>query len=256
MKTKILFLGIIASMIACSKSSDSPAPTPVVFSADDVKSGLYKSPEQTLSNGKLQTWVRFDVDNVPAAIGVTLSKGAYEAVLHNSNYEFNLPNEAKLKTPFTYLLLAKGNLNSEFVYSSQDVFYFGFHINDKDARKAIETELMLNGPNSIKYNAIPAAGILPSDFTKTTQGGIIGKAWYSTNAPEWNGKTFTHTMAIGTYNSDLIYYTPMVAESSIKASPNLSQSISITTKKGYYPNKFTVKQVGDTVEISMELQKI
>jgi hypothetical protein len=250
MKKTFLIAAVLTVLIACSKT-ETPAPTPI-FTSDDAKKGTYTVADQAMATGKVQTWIRFDEDNVPSAMGVTLSKSAYDAIPRNSTYSFNLPNEAKLKTPFVFLFIGKGNANALSQYNAEDVFYFGFYTIEKDDQKAIETELMLNGPSSAKYNALPVAGIIPSEYSKTGQGGILGKPWYNANSPEWGGKPFIHTMSLGTYNGDLVYYTPMVTEAAIKANPNISQSISATTKKGYFPNKYSIKQDGDNVVVTLD----
>jgi Domain of unknown function (DUF5602) len=241
MKKIFLLLSIVAGIFSC-KSDEAVAPT-------------YKGTEQSIGNGKAFTWAKFTTDGKPTSVGFTMTKGSLENLPHGGiALVLELPKESVGKIPFDHVML-------DFLHTGHeppgvyDVAHFDMHfyMQPLAERKAIP-------PYSIapaKFDILPAEGFIPKPYIRLPAGvPEMGVHWANPTSPELAGTgKFTQTLIYGSYDGKLTFVEPMVSLAFLQNSPNLTQAIPTPTKfakAGYFPMKYSIKQVGDNIEVSMD----
>jgi hypothetical protein len=249
----VLSITFLFCLLACSKTE---TPTPVVITpSNTIKKGAYLGISTPMNTGTAQTFVNFLADDVPSSLGVTLSKGAWESIISGTFLTVPIPAEAKSSTSFVYLSIYKAKTNILFQYNQEDIFYFHFWLQDKTIQDVILTDLQAK--NDVKLLAEPPSGVIPVEFNnKNGLYSNFGRPYYNTLSDEWNNKIFTHNMCLSSYDSKLINYCPMIAQSAIMNKPNYTVNVPLTTQKGYFPSKFSIKQDGDNIVITLDELKL
>lgn len=231
---------LITMLTACDKTTTDPNPT-------------YKTAEQTLGNGKVYSWAQFTGDK-PSAIGFTMTKGSLDNLPHPGiALVLDFPAEAKGKIPFDHIMLDYLHTGHEppGVY---DVAHFDMHfyIQPMAERKAIPPYPVAPA----KFDALPPADFMPKGYIRLPAGvPEMGTHWADPTSPELAGKKFTETLIYGSYDGKMTFMEPMVSYDFLKNSPNLSKTMPLPTKfakSGYYPMKYSIKQVGDEIVVSLE----
>lgn len=223
-------------------------------SKDEAVAPTYKGAEQALGNGKVYSWTKFSTDNKPTSLGFTLTKGALDNLPHSVALVLSLPTEAVGKTPFDHIMIDYLHTGHE-PPGTYDVPHFDMHfyIQPLAERKAIPPYAVAPA----KFDVLPPAGIIPSPYIRLPAGvPEMGVHWADPTSPELSGKgKFTETLIYGSYDGKLTFIEPMVAYSFLKSSPNLTKNVPIPTKfakAGYFPMKYSIKQVGDEIIVSLE----
>lgn len=242
---KALFTSSLLALFfitGCNTNNDPSAPT-------------YKGAEQAIGNGKAYSWATFSSDGKPTSLGFTLTKGALDNLPHPGlALVLALPTEAIGKTPFDHIMLDYLHTGHEppGVY---DVAHFDMHfyMQPLAERKAIPSYVL----SPTKFDNLPAAGFIPSNYIRLP-GGVpeMGVHWADPNSPELTGKgKFTETLIYGSFDGKVTFMEPMVTFDFLKSSPNLTKAMPLPakfTKSGYYPMKYSIKQVGDEIVVSLE----
>jgi hypothetical protein len=237
----LIFTLFMGGLLSCSKDQD-VAPT-------------YKGTEQTLGNGKAYSWAKFTTDGKPTAIGFTLTKGALDNLPHGGlALVLNIPTEAMGKMPFDHIMLDYLHTGHE-PPGIYDVAHFDMHfyMQPLAERKAIP-------PYSIapaKFDILPADGFIPKPYIRLPAGvPEMGVHWANPTSAELAGTgKFTETLIYGSYDGKVTFLEPMVAFDFLKSKPNVTKSIPTPTKfakAGYYPMKYSIKQVGDEIQVCLE----
>jgi Domain of unknown function (DUF5602) len=238
---KLLFscVALITILTACDKTTTDPNPT-------------YKSAEQALGNGKVYSWAKFTGDK-PSSIGFTMTKGALDN-LHDLALVLDWPAEVKGKIPFDHIMLDYLHTGHEppGVY---DVAHFDMHfyIQPLAERKAIPPYPVA----PLKFDNLPTADFIPKGYIRLPAGvPEMGTHWADPSSPELSGKSkFTETLIYGSYDGKMTFMEPMVSYNFLKNNPNLTKTMPLPAKfakPGYYPMKYSIKQVGDDVVVSLE----
>jgi hypothetical protein len=110
--------------------------------------------------------------------------------------------------------------------------------------------------DNAKMDILPDAAYFPQTYISPGPGvPKMGNHWLDVTSPELNGQTFTQTFLMGSYNSQVIFYEPMITKAFLKSTSNFERAIPQPAKyqaAGWYPTKMrTVKHDGVT-EIIME----
>ena len=70
------------------------------------------------------------------------------------------------------------------------------------------------------------------------------------------GLVFSKSKVImGSYDGKMTFYEPMITLDYLITKPNITKPAPVPTKfskAGYYPMKYSIKQVGDNIEISLD----
>ncbi|MFN8347617.1 MAG: DUF5602 domain-containing protein [Spirosomataceae bacterium] len=242
---QLLTLSLLSLLFlaGCTENNDPVAPT-------------YKGAEQALGNGKAYSWVKFSTDNLPTSIGFTLTKGALDNLPHAGvALVLSLPAEAVGKTPFDHIMLDYLHTGHEppGVY---DVAHFDMHfyLQPLAERKAIP---VYSAASAAKFDNLPSAGYMPSTYIRLPAGvPEMGVHWANPASPELAGSgKFTETLIMGSYDGKFTFIEPMVSYDFLKNTPNLSKSVPLPAKfakSGYYPMKYSIKQVGDEIQVSLD----
>ena len=216
----------------------------------------YTGDSQVLGNGKAFTWLRVDANQNPTSVGVTLTKGALENLSHGTFTEFVLPftTAASSKIPFNHVFLSFSHSGHE-PSGIYDVAHFDIHfvMQSLSERQAIPLYLPAT---AAKFDNLPADGIVPKPYFRLP-GGVpgMGVHWANPTSPELNGAKFTETFVMGSYDGKLTFYEPMITLDFLNSKPNITKPAPVPTKftnAGYFPMKYSIKQVGDNIEISLD----
>lgn len=229
-------------LTGCNKENDPVAPT-------------YKGTEQALGNGKAYSWVKFSTDGKPTSIGFTLTKGSLDNLPHGGiALVLSLPTEAVGKTPFDHIMLDYLHTGHE-PPGTYDVAHFDMHfyMQPLAERKAIPPYPLAPA----KFDNLPPAGYIPANYIRLPAGvPEMGVHWVDPASPELSGKgKFTETLIYGSYDGKTTFIEPMVTYDFLKSKPNLTKTLPLPAKfakSGYYPMKYSIKQVGDEIEVSLE----
>lgn len=243
MKNLILFFTTLIMMFVSCKSTEVVTPN-------------YNGAEQVLGNGKAYTWMKFSSDKKPTSIGVTLTKGALENLSHGTFTQLvlALSPEAVGKTAFDHVFLSFSHSGHEPV-GIYDVAHFDMHfvIQPLAERNAIPA---YSSGTAAKFDNLPVAGSIPPPYFRLPEGvPLMGVHWANPTSPELNGSKFTETFIMGSYDGKMTFYEPMITLELLNSKPNITKSTPVPTKfpkAGYYPMKYSIKQVGDNFEISLD----
>ncbi len=242
---KLLFICLASAlMLAGCNKSDATDPNPT-----------YKGTEQVLGNGKVYTYLKFTGDK-PTSIGMTLTKGALENLSHGSatSLILALPAEAVGKTPFDHLYLDFSHTGHE-PPGIYDVAHFDVHfvMQPNAERSAIQP---YSPTTAAKYDNLPPDGIMPKPYFRLPAGvPLMGVHWANPTSVELNGGKFTETLIMGSYDGKMTFIEPMITLELLQGKPNLSKPVPTPAKfakAGYYPTTYSIKQVGDDIQISLD----
>lgn len=216
---------------------------------------IYKSAEQSLGSGKAYSWMQFTGDK-PTSIGVTFTKGAIENLPHGTpvSLTLNLPTEAVGKTPFDHIYLDYLHTGHE-PPGTYDVAHFDVHFAMQTIaeRSAIP---VYSAATAAKFDNLPVDGIMPKPYIRLPAGvPAMGVHWANPTSAELNGGKFTETLILGSYDGKMTFVEPMISLAFLQTKPNLTKAVPTPTKfakAGLFPMKYSIKQVGDDIQISLD----
>jgi hypothetical protein len=216
-----------------------------------------KDAEQIVGKGKAYTWGVFDSISIPKRIGITFTKGALDGLTTGGHLKLTLPFASQIKknTPFDHIYLEFTNHGHEpldiYGFPHFDCHFMMQSDADRTAIPAYETA------TASKFDKLPLAGIIPLPYFRIP-GGVkfMGTHWVDGSSPEYHGEKFKETLILGSYDGLFTFYEPMFTLEFLASKPNLSRSIPQGTKYQtngtYYPTQYSIKQVGDNIEISLD----
>jgi Domain of unknown function (DUF5602) len=216
---------------------------------------IYKGALQAIGDGKAHSWVQFTGDK-PTSIGITLTKGALDNLPHGTpvSLSFTLPAEAVGKTPFDHIYLDFSHAGHEPV-GTYDVAHFDLHFAMQTVaeRSAIPP---YSPATAAKFDNLPPDGIMPKPYIRLPAGvPAMGVHWANPTTPEMNGGKFTETLILGSYDGKMTFVEPMISLTLLQGKPSITKAIPMPTKfakAGLFPMKYSIKQVGDEVQISLD----
>ena len=241
----VLFIGLASALllVGCNKS-DPTDPNPT-----------YKGTAQTLGNGTVYTYVAFTGDK-PTAIGMTLTKGALDNLSHcaATSLVLALPADAVGKTSFDHLYLDFSHTGHE-PPGIYDVAHFDVHFVMQP--NAERTAIPPYAPNTAaKFDNLPPDGVMPKPYFRLPAGvPLMGVHWANPTSPELNGQKFTETLIMGSYDGKMTFIEPMITLALLQTKPAITKPVPVPTKfakAGYFPVSYSIKQVGDDIQISLD----
>jgi hypothetical protein len=246
-----------ALFLSCTKSlQDESSLSKNLFltgkAKQDEKFNTFYGPQVSLGNGKVRTFVTISHSNVPAEVGVIITKGALTGLpAEGVNLVLPMQNHASDATPFTHVYLDWNPNGHE--PGPYKVPHFDFHfymISSKD-RMAIS-------PSDPKMEQIPDPALWPVGYIPTP-GGVpqMGKHWVSPGtSPELCcGQPFNYTLIYGTYAGKFIFTEPMITLAYLTSSQQLTKSFSplkqFTVPNTYYPSTYQIRTDGTDRIVSL-----
>jgi hypothetical protein len=245
MKRIIVAVVVIAALAASCKK-------------DQVK-GIFKGPEVQVNNGKAWTWVQLKDDGTPERLAITINDAAMNSVPtgnpggeggHNmleDSYVLNLHPKASA-TLFKHIWLNWNPAGHE-PPGIYDLPHFDIHyyMISNAEREAMEND---------KIGLLPDASYFPTNYISPGLGvPQMGNHWIDATAPELHGATFTETFIMGSYDSKVIFYEPMITKAFLKSANNFERAIPQPAKfqkTGYYPTKLRVVKHDGVTEIILD----
>lgn len=235
-------------------------------------------------NGKLKSYISKKSDGTPYAVGVEFHKSALvnTPTEHNDGlncWDSNGDNDIDLEeecsgghnrtlalppnnTPFNHISVdwePHGHVPAD-VY---DIPHFDFHFY---MISPITRNLIAVGPcfgtiNCAVYEKaiVPIKdGYIHPDFFNTKLAfSRMGNHYADKTSPEFNGKTFTHTFILGSFDSKITFFEPMISMPYLKTKPNQCTPVKQPARyqaNGYYPHKYCIRFNGldETYTVSLE----
>lgn len=228
--------------------------------------GTYESQPVTMGNGQLTSWITFNKEGNPTAVGMSLTDGALEGLPdigshpsgndHANIFEVPLPPTDVTRTPFTHIAVNwnPGGHEPPGIYDKPH-FDMHFYIMSSAERKLIPHY----EDDTAKFDNFPPADYLPLNFINPGKGEpAMGAHWIDYYAPElpWNGGgEFNQTFVYGTYDGKVTFYEPMLTYSFLKNITEFTRSIPWPAKvqvSGFYPKQMRVKHADGVYTISLE----
>ena len=245
MKNLLYCLTATALIAGCTKDDATTAdPNPT-----------YTGTAQVLGGGKVFSWMKFTADK-PTALGLTFTKGAFDNLSHNGGTDLivALPAEAMGKTAFDHVFLNFSHTGHE-PPGIYDIAHFDMHfMMQPNAERSAIPPYAAN--TAAKFDNLPPDGIMPKPYFRLPGGvPLNGVHWADPTSPELNGKKFTTTLIMGSYEGKMTFVEPMITLALLQNKPDLTMPIPVPTKfakAGYYPMSYSIKQVGDDVVVSLD----
>ncbi|MDB5119998.1 MAG: hypothetical protein JWN56_1216 [Sphingobacteriales bacterium] len=233
---------LILITASCSKN-EVAQPTVTSDQLTQVKnddSEIHYGPAVTIGNKEAKAWVSVNKTGDPIAIGVSLpGETIFDIGAEPKIYTLHLPKDIKV-APYDHIDF---NWNPE-GHPPMDIYtvpHYDLHfymICEQDKAK-IEGQL----PPYIA--PAPAAKYIPEAYVEGP--GVepqMGTHWADALSPEFNGKSFTRTMILGTYNAKVTFFEPMFTVDYLKTKPNEIIAIrqpEAFEKSGYYAKNYSFK---------------
>jgi hypothetical protein len=233
-----LLFGIV--LISCKKDD-----------ATTTREKTFKTAEQNIGSGKVYSWAK-TTDGKPTSLGFTLTKGALDN-LKDIALVLDIPTEVKAQLPYDHIML-------DYLHHGHDPapiygvahFDMHFYIQPLAERMAIPPYPLAPA----KFDNLPATTHMPAGYIRLPEGVPgMGVHWANPASPELSGGKFTETLIYGSYDGKMTFMEPMVALEWLQSKPNLTKAMPLPAKfekNSYYPMKYSIKQVGDEIVVSLE----
>ena len=241
-KTSYFSILFIIFFVACTQNSQDSKQT--------------SGPSQKIGNGKVFAWTKTGDDGNVKSVGFTLTKGALENLPHDGvNLDLMFASNTLGKIPFEHIYLNYLHHGHEppGVY---DVTHFDMHfyMQTVQERSAIPP---YTGAAMAKFDNLPSDGHMPIPYIRLP-GGVpgMGVHWANPTSKELagNGK-FDQTLLFGSYDGKMTFIEPMVTLDFLISKPSFTGSVPMPSKfakTGLFPQKYSIKQVGDNIEVSLD----
>lgn len=245
MSSKFLFLPILILFMTFTSCEDSISSeeaiqsTKLKASNSSEKSNDFYGPSQPLGNGVIRSVVTVGHDGVPQAVGIEFSSKALE----------NLPTEEGEHN----IHLALSNKAEGLIVDHIDVgwnpnghepaFYSVPHFDIHFYWISLEEQMNILNPGLAEE--LPGDEYRPETYF-FTDGYVpmMGKHWLSYTANELNGKDFDQTFIYGSYDSEFIFYEPMITRAYLLAKDFQDQYViyqpDFYQRSGYYAMNYEI----------------
>jgi hypothetical protein len=177
---------------------------------------------------------------------------------HNRTLFFNKNN-----TPFKWISVdwePHGHVPED-IYGARH-FDFHFYMTDVVERNKIAVGPCMPGTINCAQSEIAVRPVAPQyihpDFFNTKLAfSRMGNHWADRTSPEFNGQPFTQTFILGSYDSKITFYEPMMSLDYLKSKPNQCSPIKLPAQyqsAGYYPTIYCIRyhSARDMYTVSLE----
>lgn len=230
----VTVIAVTGLMFACNKDDDDDNnPHAGTFYGNTVKVG----------DGTARSFITHVDEHDKMQLGITLNAAALNNLpLSDGEFEIDLPEQAKTLTPFDHITLgwmSNGHVDPTHIYEKPH-FDVHFYMITRTEQHAIVTGAkmdLLPGPEFIPPNYIPEPGPgVP----------MMGRHWADLSAPEWQpmGPSFTTTFIIGSYDSKVIFWEPMITREFLLSKPDTVINIPQPEKfpkQSHFPTKYEIR---------------
>lgn len=232
--------------------------------------GQYIGQSVSMGNGKVWSWVKFDKEGNPQAMGFSFTDAALQNLPdstshpsgndHANIFAMEYPPTAVTKTPFQHCAInwnPKGHTSPVYDKPHLDMH---FYLMSTAERKKIPHY----PEQKERFENYPDAAYLPPRYIVPGPpgGGAVAAAepemgthWVDSLSPEMKGSPFTETFVYGTWDGKVNFYEPMITYSMLKNISTFTRSIPQPAKvqqSGYYPRKLKITHAKGEYEIALE----
>lgn len=227
--------------------------------SEQKPSGTFYGQAQTVGAGTARTYVNL-TNGVPVELGFELSEDAMQALpagekwhagMHHSYKEYLLPLPREADATPIKLLEMDWNPGGHEPPGVYDVPHFDFHFYtigraERDAIAESDPDYMKKAEHLPTPDLVPAGYFTPTPVMPVSR---MGVHWANRDAKELNGKPFTHTFIYGSWDGQMIFYEPMIAQSFLASKPDVALSFpteQCTKPSGYHPSQYNIRYDRDT----------
>lgn len=277
-------------LTACADDALTPAndlDAEATAEANALPHVVYTGETTRLGQGRATTFAWIQPNGRPAALGVRLTRAAFEGLPtamsdERACYDLDasgtidvmtecppghehllaLPAAVaeKTDTPFQYVMLnwnPMGHPPPE-VYTLPH-FDVHFYIQDYAEVRAMEA-----GPcpglmtcDDFERATVPVPDAYrPQDYIDVGAVEVMmGNHLIDPTGPEYNGETFTHTFIYGAYDGAITFYEPMVTRDFLLSEPNACYPLkrpAAFERSGFYPKAYCIRSAGTTYTVTLE----
>jgi hypothetical protein len=218
-----------------------------------------------MGHGDLWSWLEIDQSGNPSAIGLSFTASALHGLPteddpggiphadgHDPSFEYELDLPAEASTTAFKHLVTNWNPTGHHPNFLFGVPHFDFHFYTitPEERYQISTQnpAMFDYPDQTYWPVGYQPAVAPPEFAELGITGSetdrMGLHWYDPNSSPYNGELpFTETFFYGSYDSEFIFWEPMVDKSYLETQPNVTKTIKLPSaysKSGYYPTQYGI----------------
>lgn len=238
---------------------------PLIAGAKDGKDGAaktYYGKPQTLGGSPVKTYITFDNNRIPVALGVEIPAKAFAnlpAAVSVLNLEF--PSEARV-TPFQYLGFDWNPQGHEpaGLYTKPH-FDFHFYLQTPEETRAIKPGPCQGVDCADLKRAMKdvPARYMPAGYKNVgAVAPMMGNHLIDPASGEFNHQPFTRTFIYGSYDGKITFYEPMLTLQYMQSQPNEYVDFKLPTayaQSGYYPTRYAVRYDADNGVYRISLER-
>lgn len=223
----LTFVGLLLSFEGCKAKEDLTATT--------------IGTPQIIGNGKVNTHFTLNELGNVRTLGITFGKGALDSLPDSipSSIALTLPDDAKAKTPFQFVMLNYYPLGHQPV-GTYDTAHFDVLFYFKK-----NTDVMaITAADTVKAKNYPPAGYIPSSYAPRLFTPMLGVEWWDSTLPEFYGVPFTYSFGFGSYDGSVTFYEAMATVESMKKKLASTYDIKMPDNynpSGLYPTQYTAR---------------
>jgi len=231
-------------------------------SAQRMNAGTVLGAPRPVGQGTARSFITFNSQGQPTAIGVSLSAGALSGLPTEPRagapgFEYGLPlPEEAAGAGYTHVTL-DWNPQGHPPPGVYTVPHFDFHfylITPEERARITAT-----GQDLEKTRRKPAPEFVPAGYILPpgTEVPRMGAHMINPAADEFQKKPLTKTFIYGSYDGRLIFLEPMVTKAFLESKPNVTESIGLPQAypgPGYYPTRYSVKYDPASEEVRVSLE--
>jgi hypothetical protein len=229
------------------------------------RDGTFYGPEQPVGRGQARSYITL-AGGKPVEIGVAVKEEGVRSLEagpkwthghhHPLEHILQLPKEAA-GTPFKFVELDwnRGGHEPAGIYDSPH-FDFHFYTITKPERDAIDPA---DRDYMRKAAALPPAGMLPATYVlppPIMPVPRMGVHWVHEKAAELNGKPFTHTMIMGSWDGRVTFIEPMITRAFLESKQDVVVPIEQArcySPAGWYPTQYSIRYDAEKKEYRVAL---
>jgi hypothetical protein len=218
-----------------------------------------------MGHGELWSWIEINDSGNPSAIGLSFTASALHGLPteddpggiphadgHDPSFEYELDLLAEASTTAFKHSVVNWNPSGhhpDFLFGTPH-FDFHFYTITPEERYQISTQnpAIFDYPPQTYWPVGYQPAVPPPELVELGQTGSetdrMGLHWFDPNSSPYNGELpFTETFFYGSYDSEFIFWEPMVNKSYLETKPNVTKNIKLPSayaKSGYYPTQYGI----------------
>jgi hypothetical protein len=207
-------------------------------------------PVVAIGKGTARSWVNYDEQGAPRAVGIALDEAALKGLpetstgkgcCSESEYVLELPGDAP--KPFDHIAI-NWNPKGHEPAGIYDKPHFDFHF--YMIKPADREKITAKDDDAKKCIRALAADAMPDGYVLIPETAMprMGAHMVNPKGREFQGKLFTRTLIYGAYDGRMTFIEPMITKAYLESKPNRTELMALPKQyptSGYFPTAYTVK---------------